>query len=293
MAGDGSTTTGGAGGAKDISGQFARVVGVVHSFPYAVILTAGIFAVLAAFVRKVGSWELVTEGSQVLVLAVGAVLMTIGLAGPLVESRRMGRSLAGYRLDGKPLPPEAMDVEFLFQVFYLCMPPAFVKRFGPMRPDGTREAVDIIYSRELDRFQRSGLTAEVGDDVRHRTIMADHVRGDQEALARGASLIVEFPTSYVDGRLSPILTYKTAFTYKNQTYVAGWYVPVELPADHRGAEVLTVRDEVGQPVLRPALVREGQGLRVPVGAAVRADALADATRTMPYEGPLPLPRPSP
>ena len=293
MSGEGSTTANGAGGAKDLSGQFARVVGVVHSFPYAVILTAGIFAVLAAFVRKVGSWELVTEGSQFLVLTVGAVLMAIGLAGPLVESRRMSRSLAGYRLDGKPLPPEASDVEFLFQVFYLCMPPAFVKRFGPPRPDGTREAVDIIYSRELDRFQRSGLTAEVGDDARHRAIMADHVRGDQEALARGVSLIVEFPTSYVDGRLSPILTYKTAFTYKNQTYVAGWYLPIELPTDQRAAEVLTMRDEVGQPVLRPTLVREGQGIRVPVGAAVRADALVEASRTMPYAGPLPLPRPGP
>jgi hypothetical protein len=30
---------------------------------------------------------------------------------------------------------------------------------------------------------------------------------------------------------------------------------------------------------------------VPVGAAVRADALEEASRTMPYDGPLPLPRP--
>jgi hypothetical protein len=277
----------------DLTGSFARVVGVVHSFPYAVILTAGIFAVLAAFVRKVGSWELVTQGSQFLVLAVGAVLMAIGLAGPLVESRRMSRSLAGYRLDGKPLPPEAMDVEFMFQVFYLCMPPAFVKRFGPMRPDGTREAVDIVYSREFDRFQRSGLTAEVSDDLRHRTIMADHVRGDQEALARGYSLLVEFPTSTVDGRLSPILTCKTAFAYKDRTYVAGWYLPIDLPPERRAADAVTIRDEVGQPVLRPALVGEGQGIRVPVGAAVRADALAAASRTMPYDGPLPLPRRTP
>jgi hypothetical protein len=274
--------------ATDVTGQFARVVGVVHSFPYAVILTAGIFAVLAAFVRKIGGWELVTEGSQILVLAVGAVLMAIGLAGPMIASHRMSRSLAGYRLDGKPLPPEAMDVEFLFQVFYLCMPPAFVKRFGPAGADGSRRAVDIMYSRELDRFQRSGLTQEISDNERHRTITADHDEGDREALSRGYSLLVEFPTSYVDGRLTPILTYKTAFTYKDQTYIAGWYVPIDLPENRRSAEALTVRDEVGQPVLRPVAAREGKGLRVPIGAAARA--LSAETPPVPDDAQLPLPR---
>ena len=264
----------------DLTGSFARVVGVVHSFPYAVILTAGIFGVLAAFVRKVGSWELVTEGSQALVLGVGAVLMVIGLSGPVVESRKMSKSLAGYRLDGKPLPAEAMDVEFLFQVFYLCMPPAFVKRFGPPRPDGSRVAADILFSRELDRFQRSGLTQDV-EDERHRAITADHDEGDAQALNRGFSLLIELPTSYVDGRLSPILTYKSAFTYKGETYIAGWYLPIDLPENRRAAEALTIRDEVGQPVLRPVVVREGQGVRVPIGAAARA-LLTDS---------LPVPRP--
>jgi hypothetical protein len=218
------------------------VVGVVHSFPYAVILTAGIFSVLAAFVRRIGDWELVTEGSQLLVLGVGAALMVIGLVGPAVSSHRMTQSLSGYRIDGQPLPAEAMDVEFLFQVFYLCMPPAFVKRFGPPGPDGTRRAVDILYSRELDRFQRSGLTAEVADDVCHRAITADHDEGDALALSRGYSLLIELPTSYVDGRLSPILTYKTRFTYKGQTYLAGWYLPIDLPDNRRTAEALTLKD---------------------------------------------------
>jgi hypothetical protein len=272
---------------KGISGQFARVVGVVHSFPYAVILTAGIFAVLAAFVRKVGSWELVTEGSQLLVLGVGAALMAIGLTGPIVESHRMSKSLANYRIDGKPLPTEAMDVEFLFQVFYLCMPPAFVKRFGPPGPDGSRTAVDILFSRELDRFQRSGLTEEVDDDERHKAITADHDEGDRVALKRGASWLIELPTSYVDGRLSPILTYKTRFTFKGETYVAGWYLPIDIPESRRSAEALTIRDEVGQPVLRPLVVREGQGLKVPVGAAARA-LMTDARPAA--DDALPLPR---
>ena len=274
---------------KGLSGQFARVVGVVHSFPYAVILTAGIFAVLAAFVRKVGSWELVTEGSQFLVLGIGAVLMGIGLVGPAVTSHRMSRSLANYRIDGKPLPTEAMDVEFLFQVFYLCMPPAFVKRFGPPGPDGSRTAVDILFSRELDRFQRSGLTQEVGDDERHRAITADHDEGDQLALKRGTSLLIELPTSYVDGRLSPILTYKTSFTFKGDAYIAGWYLPIDLPENRRASEALTIRDEVGQPLLRPVIVREGQGVRVPLGAAARAlmtdgRLAADADVPVPRQG---------
>ena len=275
-------------GAKDLSGQFARVVGVVHSFPYAVILTAGIFSVLAAFVRRIGDWELVTEGSQLLVLGVGAALMVIGLVGPVVSSRRMTRSLSGYRIDGKPLPAEAMDLEFLFQVFYLCMPPAFVKRFGPPGPDGSRKAVDILYSRELDRFQRSGLTAEVSDDGRHQAITADHDEGDALALSRGFSLLIELPTSYVDGRLSPILTYKTRFEYKGQAYVAGWYLPIDLPENRRAAETLTLKDEVGQPLLRPVLVKEGQGLRVPIGATARA-LMAEAAAA---GSQVPVPRPS-
>jgi hypothetical protein len=180
-----------------------------------------------------------------------------------------------------------MDVEFLFQVFYLCMPPAFVKRFGPPGPDGSRKAVDILYSRELDRFQRSGLTAEVSDDGRHRAITADHDEGDSLALSRGYSLLIELPTSYVDGRLSPILTYKTRFTYKDQTYVAGWYLPIDLPDNRRTAEALTIKDEVGQPLLRPVPVKDGQGLRVPIGATARA-LMAEAASGPP----VPMPRPS-
>ena len=273
---------------RDWSGQFARLVGVVHSFPYAVILTAGIFAVLAAFVRRVGSWELVTQGSQIVVLGIGAVLMAIGLVGPMIESRRITQHLTGYRLDGKPLPDEAMDVEFLFQVFYLGMPPAFVKRFGPPGPDGTRTAVDIVFSREFDRFQRSGLTQEVSDNVRQRAIKADHDRGDQLALSNGSSLMVEFPMSYVDGRLSHILCTKTAFTYRDETYIAGWYLPIDLPENRRAAETVTVKDEVGQPVLRPVLVKEGQGLRVPIGAAARTEPLAPTPADS-----LPTPREAP
>jgi hypothetical protein len=263
-----------AGPGKDWAGQFSRVVGVVRSFPYAVILTVGLVAIVGAFVRKVGGFQLVTEGSQLLILAVGAVLVVVGLTGPALESRRKQNALAGYRLDGEPLPLEATDVEFMFKVFYLAMPPAFVKRFEPPVEGASREAFDIMYSREFDRFQRSGLTRRVSDDHRYRMIKNDHRRGDQEALEHGSSMQVEFPDSYVDGQLSPILTYKRKIEHKGETYIVGWYLPVTLPEGVTGGEFLTVREQVGQAVFRPTVAKKDKGLRVALGGAVvhRADA---------------------
>ncbi|NYJ06582.1 hypothetical protein [Petropleomorpha daqingensis] len=251
------------------AGQLGSVVGTVQKSPYAAVLAVGLLIVVAAFVRKVGSFELVAQGSQVLTVVVGLVLCLVGLGGPLVEARRSHRKLMGlqsglgYHGPGQDLPAEAMDAEFLFKAFYLGMPPAFVKRVHP-GADGGREASDIIFSRQLDRFQDSDETAPVGSD-RRALIKADHRSGDDAALEHGRSRQVELPDSYVDGDLFPILTCKTRFEHAGAVYIAGWYVPIELPKVPEDGE-LVVKEEVRQMLFRP--VPAARGAHVPVGAAL-------------------------
>lgn len=254
------------------SGQVTRLIAVIQTSPYAAVLAVGLLIIIAAFIRKLGSFELVAEGSQGLTVTVGAFLCGIGLLGPVLTSRKAQRTLA--YIGGDSLPQEAQDVEFMFKVFYLGMPPAFVKRVVTPGADpgggDLPEATDILYSKELDRFQRSDLTRAVAEDDRRRLIKEDHRCGDEQALRDTWSVQLEYPDSYVNGQLFPILTYKTRFEHKGQVYIAGWYIPVELPDVPADAEAVTVREQVGQLLFRPVLARKsGGGSRVMVGKALR------------------------
>jgi hypothetical protein len=252
------------------AGQLGSVVGTVQKSPYAAVLAVGLLIVVAAFVRKVGSFELVAQGSQLLTAGVGLVLCLVGLGGPLLEARRSHRKLMGlqsglgYRGPGQDLPAEAMDAEFLFKAFYLGMPPAFVKRVRPGTDGSGHEAFDIIFSRQLDRFQDSDETSPVGSD-RRALIKADHRTGDDAAIEHGRSRQVELPDSYVDGDLFPILTCKTRFEHGGGTYIVGWYVPIELPKLPEAGE-LVVKEEARQMLFRP--VAASRGAHVVVGAAL-------------------------
>jgi len=252
------------------AGQLGALLGTVQKSPYAAVLAVGLLIVVAAFVRKVGSFELVAQGSQLMIAGVGLALCFVGLAGPLLEARRSHRKLMGlqsglgYQGPGRDLPAEAMDAEFLFKAFYLGMPPAFVKRVRPSADSGGREAYDIIFSRQLDRFQDSDETSPVGTD-RRALIKADHRRGDDAALENGRSRQVELPDSYVDGDLFPILTCKTRFEHAGGVYIVGWYVPIELSKLPEDGE-LVVKEEVRQLLFRP--VNANRGARVPVGTAL-------------------------
>jgi hypothetical protein len=253
--------------------QLNTVVGTVQKSPYAAVLAVGLLIVVAAFIRKVGTFELVAEGSQLLIAGVGLALCLIGLVGPLLEARRSLRNLKGlqsgleYHGPGRDLPAEALDPAFLFKVFYLSMPPAFVKRVDPADHTAKRQTTDIIFSRQLDRFQDSDQTTPVSSD-RRSVIRADHRRGDDAALQSGRSRQVELPDSYVDGELFPILTCKTRFAHNGATYIAGWYVPIELPEAPEGN--LVVKEEVRQLLFQPVLA--AKGAHIPVGKAIKNSA---------------------
>lgn len=230
------------------------------------MLTLGLLLVLASLVSRVGSLEFVTTGSQFLALGVGLALLAVGLVVPAVSARSMNRQLSN--LGAGMQPSEAQDAEFLLKAFYLAMPPAFIKRVELDGP--TPRAVDILYSRELDRFQRSRQTTTVSEGTGPSLIQADHADGDARALQEQWSVQLELPDSYVRGRLFPILTYKTRFEHKGRTYIAGWYVPVELgPLDDDTTSVW-LREEIGQILFRLATAKDGEGSQVVVGQALRA-----------------------
>jgi hypothetical protein len=156
-------------------------------------------------------------------------------------------------IGGYTLPSEASDVDFMFNMFYRAMPPAFVKRIdGYDRDAGTVSSHDIMYSKAFDRFQGPNdlipHTATVKDQVAQ-----DHDDGDKRALDSGKSYQIEYPPNY---RL-PILTMKVAFTHKKKRYIAGWYIPVDIGSvskEQNSASLKVVRD---QAKMRPLIARPG------------------------------------
>lgn len=251
-----------------LGGQITGVMNAVRRSPAAAVLTVGLLLVIVALVRKVGSFEFENGGPRVLTLVVGATLVCIGLGGPVLQARSKHRKLEAISPEGN-LPPEAHDVEFLLKVFYLAMPPAFVKRISPRDSDSDPAiGQDILFSKQLVRFQDSKSTRKMPLDARSKLVKADHQHGDELALANDRSVQLELPDSYVNGKLRPIMTYKASFEHNGQTYIAGWYVPVETASIPKGAETVCLREEIDQVLFRLSLAKDGAGSRVSVGKAV-------------------------
>ncbi|SFO08799.1 hypothetical protein SAMN05660359_01301 [Geodermatophilus obscurus] len=157
-----------------------------------------------------------------------------------------------------------MDPAFLFKAFYVGMPPAFIKRVDPADDGHKRKFSDLIWSRQLDRFQEADETTPIPSD-RRSIIKADHRHGDEAALQNGRSRQVELPDSYVDDELFPILTYKTRFEHHGALYIVGWYVPIKLP--ELTDDKLVVEEEVRQLLFQPVLA--AKGAHVPLGKAIK------------------------
>jgi hypothetical protein len=226
------------------------VLNAVKRGPYAAILTVGLLILLAAFIRKIGSIEVaVADGSQQLMLGVGIALLAVALVAPGVGAVRRQRMVIG----GYTLPSEASDVDFMFNMFYLAMPPAFVKRIDDYDHDaGTFSSHDIMYSKAFDRFQGPNNLVRHTDTVKDQ-VAQDHHDGDKRALEKGRSYQIEYPPNY---RL-PILTMKLAFTHKNRRYIAGWYIPIDagsVSTEKNSAFLKVVRD---QAKMRPSIARQG------------------------------------
>src|SRR6476646_5298230 len=100
----------------DAPGGWARSVATVLSAvqrgPYAAMLAIGLLLIFAAFIKRIGALQVSATGSQPLMLGCGAVLCGIALVAPALGARGRQRQLVG----GYLLPPEANDVDFMFQM---------------------------------------------------------------------------------------------------------------------------------------------------------------------------------
>jgi hypothetical protein len=249
--------------------SIVAVVGAVQRGPYAAMLTMGLLLIFAAFIQKIGAFEVSTQGSQPAMLAFGAMLCVIALLGPVIGARRRQRQLVG----GYSLPPEANDIDFMFTMFYRAMPPAFVKRVENLN-EATGEflSYDILYSRAFDKFQEAADLDLPPKSEANSPVNQDHHNGDARAIAKRHSYQIEFPPDF-DGRRMPILTVKTHFRHKGHHYIAGWYVPVKLESLdlEPSAESITLRQVLGQIVLCP--LREpnaDDGVEVQIGTVLRS-----------------------
>jgi hypothetical protein len=254
----------------DWATSIAAVVGAVQRGPYAAMLAMGLLLIFAAFIQKIGDFEVSTQGSQPVMLAFGAVLCVIAVLGePVIGARRRQQQLVG----GYSLPPEANDVDFMFTMFYRAMPPAFVKKVENLN-EATGEflSYDILYSRAFDQFQEAADSHLPPKSEVTGPVNQDHHDGDARAIAKRHSYQIEFPPNF-DGRRMPILTLKTHFVHKGHHYIAGWYVPVKLESLdlEPSAESITLRQVLGQIVLCP--LREpnaDDGVEVQIGTVLRS-----------------------
>ena len=249
-----------------------RLYGDVADRPFPLLLVGGVLVLIGGLLSKVGTFEFVIVGSQTTTLAMGAGLSLVGLVGQVHTLRRDDRRLAALApqsKEGPHMPAEARDAEFLMKVFYETMPAAFVKR-RVANSGSDREFENILWSKDLVRFQDARQTEPVEpEDELHRLILDDHAHGDRMAKS-GTSIQIEFPRSYVNGRLRPILTFKRSFKHGDQTYVAGWYVPIENTDIPEGAESISLCDEVDAVRFRLAITEPGDGIEVSIGQAVQS-----------------------
>jgi hypothetical protein len=272
-------------------GRIAELIEVVEHSPGPTVLVFGIFLIGVSIVRQIGNFNVQVAGSQVLDFVLGCILLAGGIFWTLRSVRASNRETDQLRRsldigsDGD-LPEEAYDLDFMMKVFYRAMPPAFVKRVDCDAPLTEPAAMDILYSKPYVRFQDSPDTTPVADDVRAKKIRQDHRTGDYRALRDGTSIQLEFPASRVKGKLRPILTCKSSFKHREKSYVAGWYVPVDLDGISPDVDRLHLSEEIDQIKFRLSLSKdESEALTAEVGQAVKDEMRSrGASVTSPTKG---------
>lgn len=188
---------------------------------------------------------------QVLLAAVGAVLLVAALLAPRVKA-----------------PPSAVlnDPVFWKQVFNV-LPPAFIKEYP--------EPANVSANTPLDAFQGDFRPGGADDDERRALIRADHKCGDENAASAGESLQIELCDASAVRAPKKILTYKKRVEYAGRTFIVGWCAPVEVNDEVLREDVVTVKELGSQPVFELSLpVHEDSSLSVRVGASVRRVAAA-------------------
>jgi hypothetical protein len=209
-------------------------------------------------------------------LIAGVCLMVGGILWAVVAPHLLHRSSAetfdSVSAAGKSgRAPEAFDREFMFKVFDLAMPAAFVKRIKSDGAPTGGTAVDILHNSRYFRFQDSPRTTALPDSPRYTKIWMDHREGDRLAEKSDRSIQVEYPGfAYENGELRPILTFKTKIDHGPNSYIVGWYVPIDLEGVPPDADRLQLDHEVDQIKFRLVLAEDKQkGMTAQLGEAVK------------------------
>jgi hypothetical protein len=279
-----STSANGPGGLghssdEGVLGSAAQLIRVAAQSPGVVSFLFGGIITFVCVVRKIGAYEFQFVGSRNLDLGVGLTFVLIGIVWSWCSARANRRKIeeAHRKLQeigpDRELPPEAYDLDFMMKVFYLGMPPAFVKRVHSEVASTGPAAEDILYSKRFVRFQDSPETVRLPNAPRYDKIWRDHRTGDEQAVEDGTSIQLEYPGSKVNGKLRPILTFKSSFTHGTSSYVVGWYVPVDHLEEIPLGDCVHLSQEIDQVKFRLSLAKDqNSALTAGLGEAVR-DAL--------------------
>ena len=145
--------------------------------------------------------------------------------------------------------PHAWDAGFWRKFFDAC-PPAFIKVAQIGEDDQlVGDAVQVAWNRPFDAFQGPEKAGDP-ESEEWRMIKGDHHRGDQLAIANRPSDQIESSDTYGINSRRQIVTFKQRINHRGATYIAGWYMPVELPPDLPDSGEVVVRELGRQPLFR-------------------------------------------
>lgn len=159
-----------------------------------------------------------------------------------------------------------LDDPAFWKEVYNAMPPSFVKEY---RID--KEHLHIIDNEQLRIFQGPPSVSGAVDPELEMRIKSDHERGDEKAYSSSRKLSFQVEYSAPGGSRPPqlILTRKQRITYKNQKYIVGTYIPVEISGDILDSS-LSLKVNNSLPVLGLLFSSNpSESITVDVGDAIR------------------------
>jgi hypothetical protein len=245
--------------AGDLFASLAKLAQEVNKEPGAAVIAVGLIVVLAAFVSKIGSIEIVGRASTLPTAAVGLVMIGVGYR----WHRRATNEIQG------DYDPIVLDRTFMLKVFQEAMPPAFIKREPP---DGQIPETGLKHIFESQALRE---VEDATDDIsssspRFKQIVADHIAGDKAALAQHRSYSLEFASYLASGQETPILTFKTRIQHEGSRYIVGWYIPVQLDKYPDGDSLLLEEETRRLIKFRLARAQGKGGCKVKVGDAFKS-----------------------
>lgn len=134
------------------------------------------------------------------------------------------------------------DPEFWRAVFEAA-PPMFVKECVPDEDGRLRVRSDkhFVENSATRLFQKPGVTSAV-DSAGREAIRSDHRKGDEIALESETCCQLESCDTFGIQAEKQIVTFKRRVQVRDQSFIVGWYVPVDLPAKTPDGETLLARE---------------------------------------------------